>query len=255
MSEYSRKEILESDLEANTSNLDKIRLMAKSQLNATGFSEVSESSVSEILNALNVEELRISERRGELQNKIDSQKAKEKLYSNQITAKSEVDRLNLVLNDLEAEIELYSKYSQLMSPKGEIILSVLHTVSEQLSDERIQVVAHKTLASGETRPDFNLALKVDDHWIPYDCLSGGQKVLCDIFIIRHLINMSGGIGLLIFDESLKELDPDNLEYAVEYLKQIETNDMFIISHVDNFPYFDSSLIVQKVGGRTEYITL
>lgn len=250
--ERDRKLKLESDLSDHHIMLEKLSTMVFTQLNATGFDNLAVMSMQNAKSGLESEEMTISQQKGVLVNKITSQDANRKLYANQLKAKSALTEIDAEIGGLEAEIELYSRYSQLMSPKGDIIVSVLKTVSEKLSDDRIQVVAHKTLASGETRPDFNLIMNVAGKWLPYDNLSGGQKVLCDIFIIRHLINMSGGIGALIFDESLKELDSENLEYAVEYLKQIETHDMFIISHVDNFPYFDSTISAKMTDGRTEY---
>lgn len=251
-SERDRKLKFEADLEGHRTMFDKLSSMVSTQLTATGFTELASASLTDAKSGLESEEMTISQQKGVLANKITSQDANRKLYANQLKAKTALVEIDSEIGSLEAEIELYSRYSQLMSPKGDIIVSVLKTVSEKLSDDRIQVVAHKTLASGETRPDFNLIMNVAGKWLPYDNLSGGQKVLCDIFIIRHLINMSGGIGALIFDESLKELDAENLEYAVEYLKQIETHDMFIISHVDNFPYFDSTVSAKMTDGRTEY---
>lgn len=158
----------------------------------------------------------------------------------------EIAPMRLVSDDLE-------KFCSLLAPTGVVTRSILEAVSETLSDSRIRVIAYKQLVSGEVRPDFNVLMNVKGDWKPYDKLSGGQKTTADLNIISKLSSIAGGLGVLIFDETLGQLDTGNLEYSVDLLRSMDTPNIFIVSHEDNFPYFDQTLLASLTdSGRTEF---
>jgi DNA repair exonuclease SbcCD ATPase subunit len=72
-------------------------------------------------------------------------------------------------------------------------------------------------------------------------LSGGQKTLTDLVLLEKLIQLAGGLGLIIFDETFKFLDGENLEKVVDVLKHMHCSSIFIVSHVEGFPYWDASI--------------
>ncbi|QIG71347.1 SbcD-like subunit of palindrome specific endonuclease [Rhizobium phage RHph_TM30] len=170
-----------------------------------------------------------------------------------MTAKIErLSAVKVLMEEIVASRSKYDKYISLMDPKGIVTRSVLTAISEQLSNDKIKVVAHKTLANGETRPDFNLLLNVHGKWIEYDELSGGQMIVCDLYILSHLISICGGAGLLIFDETFGELDPTNLEYTVDMIKSINVQNILIVSHHEAFPYYDHHTVARLQDGVTNY---
>jgi DNA repair exonuclease SbcCD nuclease subunit len=139
------------------------------------------------------------------------------------------------------ERERLSDYKALLNPTGPIMRTLLTTLSDMLSSDTLRVRAYKTLVSGEVRPDFGVDVFISGSWIPYDEISGGQKTVVDLMILEKLIQLAGGIGLVIFDETFKFLDGENLEKIVEVIKGMHCSSIFIVSHVEGFPYWDTSI--------------
>ena len=132
-------------------------------------------------------------------------------------------------------------YKALLDSTGPIMRTLLLLISDTLSSDILRVKAHKQLVSGEIRPDFGVELSVAGLWVSYDDASGGQKTVADIMILEKLLHIAGGLGLLIFDETFKFLDGENLEKIVEVIKRMPCSNIFIVSHVDSFPMWDSSI--------------
>ena len=88
-------------------------------------------------------------------------------------------------------------------------------------------------------------MKVGENWLPYENLSGGQKTVVDLTILNKLLHLAGGFcGLMLFDETFKFLDSENTEIAVEQLKDLNCRAIFIVSHLDSFPFFDQIILVE-----------
>lgn len=187
-----------------------------------------------------------------IKEKLSAQEKLKLLHNKFSESVQHVETLKSELSNLELLDKRWNEYINLMSPNGLVVRSVLTTVSEQMSSDSIKVVAHKELSSGELRPDFNMYMKVYDTWINYDELSGGQQTSCDIYLLSHLLSLAGGTGCMIFDESFAELSPTNLEYSVEILKEINAENVIIVSHHQSFPYYDSSIVAQLHNGVTQY---
>jgi hypothetical protein len=183
----------------------------------------------------------VVERLAELISLRDRAESLEILVASIENAKAELNHFNEDMNILKQQREDISAYLRIMETNGPVMRSLLVSVSEILSTEDIRVRAHKELVNKELRPDFGIDMKVAGKWISYDELSGGQKTIADLTILEKLIKIVGGIGLLIFDETFKFLDNDNLEIVVDLLKSTECCCIFIISHAEGFPYWDLSI--------------
>ena len=156
-------------------------------------------------------------------------------------AKYELLNVKTTHADLLVQRETLDEYKRLLEPTGPIMRTLLLTLSEILSSDVVRVRAHKQLVSGEMRPDFTVDVCINDTWIDYDEISGGQKTVADLVILEKIVQLSGGLGLIIFDETFKFLDGENLEKIVELIKQMQCSSIFIISHVEGFPYWDASI--------------
>jgi len=143
----------------------------------------------------------------------------------------------------EANLVDLSKYLELFSPKGEILLSILNELSQIFSNNHINVRSIKKLTNGDVRPDFDIDFKVDNEWIKYDMCSGGQQTIIDISILEKLYGILGKVGVLAFDETFKFLGDSDTEQVLQSIKLIDANHVFIISHAQNFPYSDSLIKV------------
>lgn len=160
--------------------------------------------------------------------------------------KTEIETLNNIYN-------MHKKYTQLFHPTGSVIKSIYLQVSQLLTDNNIRVNTIRKLASGEERIDFSVEMKVGDWWINYDDCSGGQKILIDIFFMTRLFKISGRVGILILDETLKDLDNVNLEYVAKLINDAPINNVLLSTHVESFNYYDQKLQVQlNVDGYSDY---
>lgn len=97
-------------------------------------------------------------------------------------------------------------------------------------------------------------------------VSPDARVLCATTLILSFVRLSEivvntslviaplGAGILVFDETFAQLDNENLEYSVDMLKGIKVNHTFIVSHAENFPYYDNTIITNfnKNTGTTKY---
>ena len=48
----------------------------------------------------------------------------------------------------------------------------------------------------------------------------------------------------MFDETFKFLDAKNMEIAIEQLRDLNCRSIFIVSHLDSFPFFDQIILVE-----------
>lgn len=183
----------------------------------------------------------IQVRLGEFSSKRQQAKSLQKLKIAIDEAKKKATELDEELCELKKRKDTLLSYKKLMEANGLIMRALLTEVSSILSSESIQVRAFKTLVSGELRPDFGVDMNVKGNWISYDELSGGQKTVADLAILEKLISIVGGIGLLVFDETFHDLDLTNLEKVVDLLKGMQCRTTFIISHTENFPYYDAQI--------------
>ena len=97
-----------------------------------------------------------------------------------------------------------------------------------------------------------MKMMVDGGLIDYDSLSGGQKVMCDMFFLTRLFEMSGNVGLLMLDETLKDLDPNNLESASQMIKSAPINTVLLVTHSESFNNYDYKFNVRKENGCSVY---
>ena len=161
-------------------------------------------------------------------------------------------QLNESLVESKLKYEQLEKYLQLYAPTGSIVKSVFLTVAELLTEDKFVVRTVKTLKNGDTRIDFDVDYKVGNLLIPYQNLSGGQKVIVDIFFISKLFKMSGQVGLLMLDETLKDLDVDNLERAVRILREAPISTILLVTHVESFNFYDLKYNVEYNDGCSVY---
>ena len=102
-------------------------------------------------------------------------------------------------------------------------------------------VQSNSLAKGDLKIDFDVDMQVDGLLIPYADLSGGQKVLADLFFLTKLFELGSKTGLVILDESLKELSENRLEEAAKMLKGSRIGSLLLSTHVSGFNFYDRRL--------------
>lgn len=169
-----------------------------------------------------------------------------------LKAKEKINSIEKDISELDQLILKVEKYKELFHPTGAIIKSIFSTVAELLTENEFVVRTVKTLKSGEDRIDFDVDYKVGNYLIPYQNLSGGQKVIVDIFFLSKLFKMSGQVGLLMLDETLKDLDTNNLEKAVKIIKDSPISTVLLVTHIESFNHYDLNFNVSMLGGSSSY---
>jgi hypothetical protein len=227
----------EEELSFNSEELNQLRITIKESQETSAKIESKYESLTSKLSDLVLARKQVESLRS-LKDSID--KAKKTC----ILINDEIDGVMEVKEQLDA-------YRKLMSANGVIMRSLLSSVSELLTSDTIRVRAYRELVNGELRPDFGVDMSIPGQgWIAYDELSGGQKTVSDLTILEKLVRLVGGVGLLVFDETFKYLDNENLELVVELIKSMQCHSTFIISHAEGFPYWD--LAVQTKVDNTGY---
>lgn len=205
------------------------------------FSNDIRKDIESILSIYNEQNIKLTQ----LNNKIEEAKKHEGIKKKYSLLSSEIDILFKDKENLD-------KYIKLFSDKGAIIQSVFLEVSKIMSTNDIKVSTVKTLSNGDTKIDFNINYKVGKNLIPYSELSGGQKTLVDIFFLCKLYAISGRVGLLMLDETLSDLDGENLEFTMKNLNDSSINNIFVVSHLDSFNYFDSRILVKLLNENSTF---
>lgn len=213
----------------------------------------------EIQDIKSVSEIEIQDKVSQLKSEISSVEFE---ILSSVQRNDQVEKRNLVrskIEDLISESEIaimnaskLEEYTKLFHPTGDVIKSIFMKVAQNLTSNDYVVSTIKTLASGEDRIDFDMKMMVDGGLIDYDSLSGGQKVMCDIFFLTRLFDISGNVGLLMLDETLKDLDPNNLESASQMIKSSPINTVLLVTHSESFNNYDYKFNVRKENGCSIY---
>lgn len=157
---------------------------------------------------------------------------------------------NKQIKNYAIEVETLQKYVEVTSNKGAIMETLLRSISEKMSNDEVKVLAYHEQASGNLKLDLNTQLKIGNEWRNYNKLSDGERSIADLCLLKSLINIVGGVGCLIFDETFKYLGNNYLEMATEVLKTIQTEHCLIVSHAPNISSYDNLVRVFKEESST-----
>lgn len=148
-------------------------------------------------------------------------------------SKSEMEESIKDDSNLTKELDRFN--SKVLSNKGLLVAQLLQNVADKMNSTSTLVVETvKKLTTGGVSPALNIKMYVDDlgSYIDYSDLSGGQVLVADLTFLSDLINLVGGLGLVMFDEIFKFFDDDNIMLAGEILQELNTNVSLLTLHSD-----------------------
>jgi len=110
--------------------------------------------------------------------------------------------------------------------KGSIPLAVLNRLVKYLNTDKVKFEPVKK------KDEFNIDafINVKGNWISYNDASDGQKCYLDIFILIRITEFLDGIGLLVMDEPISNMDPEYVKSACELIPEINAETILISSH-------------------------
>jgi len=139
--------------------------------------------------------------------------------------------------EVEGELKRYAYFKSMFDQSNldSIPYRIIDTVLQAINSDKIQFMSKKQLASGEDRFKVSCAIKLDNNvFIDYDEASNGQKTVMDLYILNKIISLLNGIGLLVMDESLHNLDASNYTVAKEFFQNTPCHDIIVVAHNPNF---------------------
>lgn len=142
----------------------------------------------------------------------------------------------------ESEIErikeydkVLSEYIDITSPSGKIFVEILSKLAEEFSDNTVTYKVEK--AKGARRPDLIPFFHGrNGNLISYTACSSGQRTVLDINFLSKIMPR---VGLLIMDEFLKHLDPQNHDTCIELIKSMNVGCTIISSHMESIASFNN----------------
>lgn len=172
--------------------------------------------------------------RNELINNITRNQNKYVECDNNIT------RLNEVLLTHKVTLNRILDFKSLFDQKNlnSIPYSIIDMILKSMNTNELRFSSTKELASGDERFEVNCSCNISNNpelpkWINYDSMSHGQKVIADLFILEHIINLLGNVGVLIMDESLANLDQIKYANAKQFFDNTICDKILIASHNPN----------------------
>ena len=131
------------------------------------------------------------------------------------------DSENKLLKELEKYNQLFDIHAQ-----GSIPLAVLNKLVKYLNNDRVKFEPVKK------DDEFNIDafINVKGNWISYNEASDGQKCYLDIFILIRITEFLDGIGLLVMDEPISNMDPEYVKDACDLIPEINAETILISSH-------------------------
>lgn len=162
----------------------------------------------------------------------------EKNLNDKVQKQNELNEVNVQLNKYLDIIKQLENYTKLTGPTGIIYENIMNNLKDKFSDNLVRyVVIRKGTGNREhlsLRPEFFN----NGNWIPYDACSSGQKTVLDVHFMSKIIS---GLGLLVFDEFLKALDPQNHDICIDMIKDMNIYCTIISSHMESIAVFNNKV--------------
>jgi len=147
------------------------------------------------------------------------------------------------------------KYLSMFDLKNENSLyrKVLDYITACINSDTIKFTTTDTLKNGNVVFNLNCSLNVQGEWIEYEKISDGQLTKVDIGIIAGFIKALGGVGLVILDETLAYVSPDNYEFIESVIRDISSNLIIITSQSRQLTCYDRKINIKLENRVTKLI--
>lgn len=157
-------------------------------------------------------------------------------------------------NKISHKIESYRRLSKMIQTRAYV--QILENVSKVLSDENsgLRVKTKQEFKNGTVKPTVDLYYRVKEGtYLPFELLSGGQRTIADLKFFIRLISIFDGVGIIVFDETWRYLDPQSYEEVFSLISDVRASHIFYVSHdISPALRFDTQISVSNVGGVSVY---
>lgn len=157
-------------------------------------------------------------------------------------------------NKISYKIESFKSLSKMIQTRAYV--QILENVSRVLSDENLglNVKTKQEFKNGSVKPTVDLYYRVKEGtYLPFELLSGGQRTIADLKFFIRLISVFDGVGIIVFDETWRYLDPQAYEEVFSLISDVRSSHIFYVSHdISPALRFDTQISVSNVGGVSVY---
>lgn len=141
----------------------------------------------------------------------------------------ELTRVKNCLGDLDA-------YIKLTGPVGFIQEEIMNRLKDEFSDNLVRYVITRKGKGSREHLSFSPQYFNGEYYVEYLAASSGQRTLLDLHFLSKIISR---LGLLVLDEYLKCLDPQNTDQAIELINNLNVGCIFISSHLESIAVFNN----------------
>ena len=143
--------------------------------------------------------------------------------------KKELARVSNCLGDLDA-------YIKLTGPVGLIQEEIMNKLKDEFSDNLVKYTITRKGKGNREHLSFSPQYFNGENYVEYMAASSGQRTLLDLHFLSKIVTR---LGLLILDEYLKCLDPQNTDLAIDLINSLNVGCIFISSHLESIAVFNN----------------
>lgn len=149
--------------------------------------------------------------------------------ANILKAQSELGLIQNALVDLK-------EYIKLTGPTGKIYEEIMTRLAEQFTDNQVKYSVDTYNFRKKDHLDLTSRFNNNGNYVSYDACSSGQQTVLDINFLSKIVTR---MGLLIMDEFLKHLDPENHDNCIDMISSMNIGCIMISSHMESITSFNN----------------
>lgn len=154
--------------------------------------------------------------------------------------RKENEDLGKSIADVIARVELLNTYIELTGPTGKIYEEIMNKLCKDFSDNLVKYEVNV----GEFRKKKYLDLvsyyrNSQGQWVPYQSASTGQKTILDVNFMSKIVTR---MGLIVMDEFLANLDSENHDLCLEWIRSMNLGTLLLSSHMETLGNFNNKML-------------
>lgn len=165
------------------------------------------------------------------------------------------DECNAQICGIQGEINLLNAYIDLTGTTGKIYEEIMTRLSKDFSDNQVKYEVISYDFRRKKHLDLASYYNKSGNWVSYAAASSGQKTVLDINFLSKVVTR---MGLLIMDEFLKSLDPENHDLCIDMIDNMNVGCIMLSSHMETIGKFNNksmNLALNDSGSTVINLTL
>ena len=169
------------------------------------------------------------------------------------SGKKDLDLKVLELNNLTQEVQKIDQYLQaldaynkLTGPIGVIYEAIINKLKDSFSDNNVTYTVARVGKGNREHLSLIPMFKKGREEIEYYSCSSGERTLLDIHLLDKLITSA---GILVLDETLKNLDPERLDLVLDIIKNMNVGVLILTSHSEGISNFYNKIISLSINDK------